>query len=472
MTNKEKNLIKSRRKFLKNASCASIGGLTFMNSFLNLNALNAAAISNSSINCSGYKAMVCLFQAGGNDSFNMLLPTNPTQHAEYSNTRGNLAVALGDILPLNNTNYGVLDTMTGVQSLFNQNKLSFISNIGTLTDYITKAQYFSPGASRPLGLFSHSDQEQQWHTSILDQRTAVGWGGKIADLLNDCNTNQNISMNVSLSINGTNTFQTGNNTIEYVIGPNGAVGIDGYDPNPTWLFETVRRNAIDNMLAHTYQDVFKQTYINTLKDSRDAYLEFTNAINSFQGFSPAITFMDTDLSNNLEMVAKTISIQSTLGFQRQIFFVDVGGWDHHDGLDDHPDMMGDISDALFEFNAALEDIGFADDVVTFSISEFGRTLSSNGNGSDHGWGGNVMVMGGPNTLNGGQIFGSYPSMVLDSSLEIGGGVYIPTTSTDSYFAELAKWFGVPDSDLGFIFPQLSNFWSAGSATPPIGFLNI
>ena len=158
--------------------------------------------------------------------------------------------------------------------------------------------------------------------------------------------------------------------------------------------------------------------------------------------------------------------------KRQIFFVDFGGWDHHDELlDNQFGMLNVLSTALGEFSAALDEISMSDCVTTFSVSEFGRTLTSNGNGTDHAWGGNMLVMGGAH-LNGGQIFGDYPSLALNGPLELGGGVLLPTTSTDQYFAELAKWFGVGDSELSLVFPNLENFYDVNSIGLPLGFLNL
>jgi len=464
---------KSRRKFLGQVSCAGLGYATLMNSILNLKALNAAAISNSAL--SGYKALVCVFQAGGNDSFNMLIPKSLAKWNEYYATRSNLAIPRADVRLINpitsdGHQYGVHPSMEGIQNLFNDGKLSFISNIGTLIDNITKNQFYNNSAAMPLGLFSHADQIQQWQTSVLDQRTAVGWGGKIADLISDQNNNQNVSMNITLS--GTNVFQTGNNTIEYAIDPYyGAIGIEGYDPNSTWNFDQLKTEAVNSLMEHNYQNIFKKTYAETIVNAKDAHAEFTSAVNTFGGFNN-VTFADNYFSKSLEQVAKTIAVRDTLDFQRQIFFVTFGGWDHHDEvLDAQNGMLGALSNGFEEFNTAMEELGIQDDVLTFSVSEFGRTLTSNGNGTDHGWGGNVMVMGGGNTINGQEIYGSYPSLVLDGNQEIGGGVFIPTTATDMYFAEIAKWFGVADSDLSTIFPQLSNFYSIGSPNMPIGFLN-
>lgn len=468
----------SRRKFLGQASCVGMGYITMMNSIFNLRALNAAAISNlvPTPQNNDYKALVCIMQSGGNDSFNMLIPKSTAKYNEYAATRTNLAIPQSDVLAINaNTSdghsYGVHPSMSGVQNLFNGGKLSFVSNVGTLMDYITKTQFFNNSVPTPLGLFSHSDQIQQWQTAIKDERTAVGWGGKISDLLGDLNGNPNISMNISLA--GTNLFQTGTGQTEFAIDRySGSIGIDGHDPNSSWILDQMRTSAIDNMMEHQYQDIFKKTYSNTLVNAIDSHLEFQTALATFNGFQ-TVTFADNYFAKGLEMVAKTIAVRQQLNMSRQTFFLNFGGWDHHDEvLIAQNAMLGIMSDALETFSMALEELGVADDVVTFTLSEFARTLTSNGNGTDHAWGGNVMVMGGQNTLNGGQIFGSYPSLILDDTLDVGGGVLIPSTPTDNYFAELAMWFGVANSDLSFIYPELGNFYSIGSPNPPIGFLNI
>jgi len=331
-------------------------------------------------------------------------------------------------------------------------------------DYTTKAQFYNGTANLPLGLFSHADQAQQWQTAILDERTAVGWGGRIADLISDQNTNQNISMNISLG--GTNIFQRGNSTVEYAISPYyGPTGINYY----SW--ESLLANGLDSVMEQQYTDIFKKTYAETIINARDVYVEISAALDGFSGFSTA-AFGISDIELAFEQVAKTIAAKDTLGFQRQIFFINYGGWDHHHGLDSHGPMLGNLDDALVSFNAAMEELGMGDDVLTFSLSEFARTLTSNGKGSDHAWGGNVFIMGGPNLLNGGQIYGTYPSLALNSSVDLGGGIIIPGTSADTYFAEIARWFGVSDTDLSMLFPQLSNFYNISSGNAPIGFLNI
>ena len=457
----------SRRKFLGQASCATIGYTTLLSTLVNLKSMNAMAIDNSMVIGSGdYKALVCIMLEGGNDSFNMLIPTNPTEYNTYSEVRSNLAIPQADILGLNGVEYGLHPALNGMQSLFNNGDLSFISNVGTLVEPVTKEQLWNNDTKLPLGLFSHSDQTRQWQTGLPHERSSTGWGGKVADLIGDQNSNQNISMN--LSLNGGNVFQTGGTTVPYTLDPyEGSVGINGYDNN--WIFNELRSKGIDNMLDAHYQDLFKKTYVDVIKVAKQADVEIRSALEGLPEMQT--TFSENDLSNSMSMVAKMIASRDVLGAKRQIFFVEYGGWDHHDEvIDAQNEMYAVLGNALQEFNNAMTELNMNDCVTTFSLSEFGRTMTSNGNGTDHGWGGNVFAMGGP--VKGGRIFGNYPDLTLESSLEIGGGVYLPTTSCDEYFSELALWLGVSPSSLVDIFPNIGNFYSSGGGTLPIGFLDI
>ena len=212
----------SRRKFLGAVPCAAIGSTTLLSSIINLGVANSlAGMSKPVTSTNGdYKALVCILLAGGNDSFNMLVPRNGSHYVEYATTRSNLALLQGDLLPLNFTDnngkqFGLHPSMPEVQSLFNENKLAFLANVGTLVEPTSKSQYLNGGVQVPVGLLSHADQIQQWQTSIPQTRSSKGWGGRMADILHAANTNQNISMNISLS--GTNIFQVGNNATEYAI---------------------------------------------------------------------------------------------------------------------------------------------------------------------------------------------------------------------------------------------------------------
>lgn len=457
----------SRRKFIGQASCATIGYTSLLSTLVNLKSMNAMAIDNSMTMVGGdYKALVCLMLRGGSDSFNMLIPTNQTAYNTYAEVRSNLAIPQNQILGLNGVDYGLHPAMDGIRDLYNDGTLGFISNIGTLIEPVTKSTVWEPDTKLPLGLFSHSDQTRQWQTALPHERSSTGWGGKIADLINDQNTNEYIGMNISM--NGGNLYQRGTSSTPFTMDPyEGVVDINGYNDN--WEFNTLRKAGIDNMLDAQYQDVFKKTYVDVIRVAKDANEQIKTALEALTPFNT--NFSDNDLSQSMHMVAKMIASRSTLGMKRQIFFVEYGGWDHHDEvMDAQQTMFNVVSNAMVEFNNVLIEMNMKDCVTTFGMSEFGRTMTSNGNGTDHGWGGNVMVMGG--AVKGGNIYGTYPDLALESEVEVGGGVYIPTTSCDEYFAELALWLGVTPSSLTDLFPNLGNFYSAGSSDLPLGFLTI
>lgn len=464
----------NRRNFLGTASCAAIGSTTLLSSILNLGLANSlSAMTRPTFSTNGeYKALVCILLAGGNDSFNMLAPRNGSHYTEYAAARSNLALAQNELLPINFSDsngkqFGLHPSMSEVQNLFNTNKLAFVSNVGTLVEPTTKQQYLNGGVPVPVGLLSHVDQIQQWQTSIPQSRSSKGWGGRMADILAAGNDNQNISMNISLS--GTNVFQVGDASVEYAIraAAGGSVGMNIYEG--TSALDMALKGGAESLLAQQYQDIFKASFTNKIKNAQDNHEEFSAALSSAPTLST--TFSNSDLSANMELIAKTIAARDTLNVNRQTFFVNFGGWDHHDNvLSNQESMLSVLSKALSEFQAALEELNLADSVTTFTMSDFGRTLTSNGNGSDHAWGGNVMVMGGG--VNGGQVFGQYPSLALDGNDDVGGAIMLPSLSTDEYFVELAKWFGVPTGELNYILPNIGNFYDVNGGGLPIGFMNV
>lgn len=466
----------NRRKFLGQASCAAIGATTVFSTLFNLRSLQAAAAFNTGgVSMPGdYKALVCLLNAGGMDSFNMLVPRSSEGYKQYATTRSNMALGQDEIrkiVSLDNhaDGYGIHPSFKYLQQFFESGRLAFVSNVGTLVRPLTKQEFYSGVVPSPLGLYSHSDQIMQWQTGLPDARASKGWGGKIADLLMASNENQTVSMNISLS--GSNIFQTGENTVEYSLHPTrGSVGIIDYQKQD-WLLNQLRRKAIDGMVALPYQDVFKKTYINTVKTAIEGNEMLANILNNAPAFTVPFD-AESDLANSFQMIARTIAGRDKLKMSRQIFFVEYGGWDHHDKLlEAQSDMFTELDTALFAFQSALDQLGVSDQVTTFSMSEFSRTLTSNGNGTDHAWGGNVFVLGG--AVSGQRIFGTYPSLQLGNGnpQEVGGGSLIPTTSTDAYFAELALWYGVAPSDLALLFPNIGYFYNAGSGSnQPIGFL--
>jgi uncharacterized protein (DUF1501 family) len=474
MKDNNNNTNNSRRKFLGQASCAAIGSTTLFSTLFNLKAVNAAVANNSSItnNPSDYKALVCILLEGGMDSYNMLVPRSQPQYSQYAATRSNLALPLSSLLPINQltpdgSEYGLHPNLPSMRNMFNNGNLSFVTNIGSLINPVSKSQYLNGTATLPLGLYSHSDQIMHWQTGTPHLRNAVGWGGRIADMMVAANENQTISMNTSLS--GSNLFQSGNNSVEYSLHPyGGAISIDGYQGD--WSYNMMRTAALDGMINANYQNAFKKTYASTIKTSIEGGNMYRAVLDNAPTFTtPFPTFVNNGGANNfsqgLQMIAKSISGQQSLGMNRQIFFISYGGWDHHDYLlENQSTMLAALDSSLNSFNEALTQLGVQDKVTTFSLSEFSRTLTSNGDGTDHAWGGNTFVMGG--AVNGQNIYGDYPSLVLGSSnTQEVYGTLIPTTSADQYFRDIALWYGVSPSEISTLFPNIGNF-----SASPLGFI--
>ena len=463
---------KSRRKFIKEFGLGALG-VTTASSITQLKAFNAAYLNNSANNSvEDYKAIVCFFFAGGNDSFNMVVPRGNPEYDEYAVTRSDLAISQNELLPItpvtsDGKQYGLNPAMTNIHQLFNTGNVSIINNVGPLIEPTTKITYENDSSPTPLGLFSHSDQIKNCQTGKPHERSLFGWGGRMADMLNSMNTNENVSMNISLS--GTNIFQYGETLVEFAIDPyGGSPGIVGYDPLAS-DFNGKRTEGIDLLLGVDHPDMYKKTYTDILKRSLDGSIEFRAAMEQIGELSTF--FSDNRISQSFKRITEVILARDILGFKRQIFFVRMGGWDMHGELiNSHERNLTIVDNALNEFANGLNEIEMFNNVTTFTISDFGRTLTSNGNGSDHAWGGNALVMGGD--INGGDMFGTFPSLALGGEYEIHNGVLIPTTSNDLYFAELALWFGVSPSDLSTLFPNIGNFYDTASSEAPLGLMNL
>lgn len=436
-----------------------------------------------------YKALVCILFSGGIDSYNMLIPMGVNAGGdngfnEYKAIRTDLSV----LNPIALTNpqcvgfksfgcnygaYGVHPQMTGVRDLFNSGKLSFVSNIGTLVEPILNKTQFDSGQKKlPLGLYSHSDQIMQWQTSVPQSRDAYGFGGRIADLFNAANANTEVSMNISLG--GKNTFQRGHSIAEYAISNNVQPSNVGFEALPSWWgnsgYLTDSRNAtIDSLVSQTYFNLLQQSYSSSTKTATAAFDVFKSALSKVPTITT--TFPNSKLATDLLAIAKIISVRNQLGAKRQIFFVNYGGWDMHDdlltGLDS---KLPVVSQALKAFYDATIELGVANQVTSFTISDFARTITSNGKGSDHAWGGNQIVMGG--AVNGGKILGAYPKMNTSYPLNVSfRGNFIPAVSTDEFYAELALWYGISPSDLCYVLPNIGNFYSYAPGQYPLGFMN-
>lgn len=465
----------SRRRFLKQLGlgCAHIGTTSLLSGITNLSLINAAAAANRNkfaMVQKPYRALVCVMLAGGNDSFNMLIPKDNASFKDYQESRTTIALKKRDLLDINPVNtggrkFGLHPELSNVQSLFEQGNMAFVANCGIL-DRPTSINDYRSRTQLPVGLFSHPHMQGHWQTSLPTAKNKPGgWGGRLADLLHENNTNKNVSMSISLA--GTNLYQRGNQILPYTIknSQNGSSLISGSTSNAA--HQILKRETLDKILNSSYQNVFKQAYKDIVQGSRGTSIQFDSAIASNQINTP---FENDGLSKDLKMVARTIAARNQLEVQNQVFYITMGGFDSHkDNLASHGALMGRLDKALGSFYNALKEIGMEDNVTLFTMSDFGRKLISNGDGSDHAWGGNTMIMGG--AVKGKHIYGEYPDLYIGSPIDVGGGRLLPTTSADEYFAELALWLGVSRSDLDYVLPNIGNFWDTSMGGMPIGFLS-
>ncbi len=479
--------LSTRRRFLGETSCAAVSSIPVLNTLLNLRmASNLAAVTAPA---SGeYRALVCLFLSGGNDSFNMLVPRTSPAYATYQASRSNLALTPAQLinihpLPAAQPTFAVHGGMPEVASLFDSGNAAFVANVGTLIEPVfNRTQVANNSKKLPLGLYSHSDQIEQWQTSVPNSRSGIGWAGRMADVIKGANLNQTVPMNISLD--GGNVWQTGNTVAEYAItpgdsaDPGGAIGLTSY--NFAWKqYNDLQNNlgaAVDSQLAQQYSNLLAQTFNTRKKQALEAYHDFSIAT---AGPLPGgVTFPATSLGYRMRMIARSIQGRAAYGAVRQTYFLQLGGWDHHSGvLANQAAMLPQVSAAIGAFYSAMVALGVQNNVTLFTASDFGRTLTSNSQGSDHAWGGNQLVVGGPLAVNGKKIYGQFPNLAVnpDSGAEVnpldtGRGRFIPTTSCDQFFAELALWLGVSASDLPLVLPNIGNFYSPSAVTPPIGFM--
>ena len=447
----------TRRTFIRQAACAALGTSGLLSTILDLRRLSAATIADTG----DYKALICLFLYGGNDANNVIIPNDPEGYASYASARGVLALPQASLLPLTLRNgdgrqFAFHPNIAELQGLFNQGHLGIVANVGTLVAPITRAQYLAGGVAVPPQLFSHADQSVQWQTSVPDQISKTGWGGRMADALRSLNGDSKISL--SISIAGTNTFEVGNLVLPYNVSPQGSVGLSGFDGSTN---ANVRMQAFKDLLAVPQNNLFQQAYSDTVTRSIAANELLSSAL---AGVAPLQTvFPATPLANQLSMIAKLIAARNNLGMRRQIFFCSVGGYDTHgDQLAGQAGLLTELSQGLNAFHNATVELGVAQQVTTFTASDFGRTFRTNGSGSDHGWGSHQFVLGG--AVQGGRFFGTFPTLAVNGPDDTGQGRWIPTTSVDEFSATLASWFGVSNADLPLVLPNIGRF-----AKPNLGF---
>jgi uncharacterized protein (DUF1501 family) len=448
----------TRRQFIRQSTCAAVGITSLASTVFDLRRVAAAA----PLAGTDYKALVCVFLYGGNDSNNLLVPLDTPDYNSYAAMRLGLALPQAALLPIapasggDSRAWGLHPSMTGVQSLFAQQKLAILANVGPLVAPVTRADYDNGTAALPPQLFSHSDQTVHWQTSIPDQPPQTGWGGRVADLLRAANGTAQISMCMSLA--GSNTFEVGNVVTQFQVSASGGIGLDGYGTDPA----DPASNALRRLMRKSYGNLFQTGY----RDIFQRALDNDQLLQTALASQPPLQtqFPATDLGGQLATIARLIQARQVLGQQRQVFFCATGGFDTHGGqLVPHAQLLSDLSGALSAFYAATVELQVANSVTAFTASDFGRTFLSNGDGSDHGWGSHHLVVGG--AVQGGRIFGRVPTLAIDGPDDSGDGRWIPTTSVDEYSATLARWFGVSASDMPTVFPNLGRF-----SNPNLGFM--
>ena len=510
----------SRRAFLRRTIPAALGATVLARTLRELRILNTAMAQGPAL--TDYKALVCIFLNGGNDSNNMIIPTISAEWNNYAairtaalaipNSDGGPATALAlnsrngqTGFPANdNHSYGFHPAMPELRNLFNQGYVAPVLNVGTLSFPLTKAQYSAGSVPLPPQLFSHNDQQTQWQTSLPDQPSTSGWGGRIADLLTnpvDLNAGGQVSMAVTLA--GSNLFEVGNANAspQYAISTSGAVTLSSVTAdrlnalqaflNADKTSANLQTKAYAQVLDHAIAGASILSVALAGQGTPAWFSRFPNTITTPNGGS---TFWSS-LMSQMKMVARLIELGSKsaaigvggLGMRRQIFFIQIGGFDTHTGqtnnagqtttnnasviLGSHANLLAELSQSLNALHLAMGDIGvlrgnptgLLNGVTAFTVSDFSRTFSCNGSGSDHGWGGHHLVLGG--AVKGGATYGKFPVLAVNGPDDTGTGRWIPTTAVDQYAATLATWFGVDSNNLDTVFPNLGRF-----SSPNLGFI--
>ncbi len=450
----------TRRGFIRQAACAAVGTTAISNTLLDLRLINSLV---AAAPVTDYKALVCVFLYGGNDANNLIIPRSGTDYDAYAAARLNLAIPAASLLPIDPASaggreYGFHPSCGGLQQLFNGGQAAVMANVGTLVEPVTRAQYQAKTRRLPPQLFSHNDQQVQWQTSIPDRPMKTGWGGRCADLLYSLNEGSQVSM--SISVAGVNTWEVGDIVQQYhVSAPATASSLDVSIGLQS--IGTTQLQAMRGILDLAYPNLFEQEFATVVDRAIDNNALIRAALTAA---TPLVTtFPNESLSNQLRSVARLISVRQALNMKRQIFFVSKGGFDTHGEQNaTHATLLGQVSTAMKAFYDATAELGIADKVTAFTASDFGRTLPSNGQGSDHGWGSHQIVVGGAVNAD---MYGAFPTLAVNGPDDTSTGRWIPTTAVDQYAATLARWFGVNESNLPDVFPNIGRF-----ATSNLGFL--
>jgi uncharacterized protein (DUF1501 family) len=503
MKQNDKELLRTRRAFVRQSACSALGLMGIVNTLAQLELVNAALAQGSSLD--DYKALVVLFLFGGNDSNNTLIPRQGhAAYADYKNARSVLRIldsrdpaylpgAPASIaLAATGGLFGVHPSMQPVGDLFDAGELAFVANVGTLSYPTTREQYLAGSVPLPPQLFSHADQQVQWQSSVPDRPFATGWGGRVADLL-AASGYADGQVSMSITIAGVNRLQVGRDVVQYAVTPAGAVSLSGYEAggnpygaalNPDGSYRTTtegkRLKAFEDIMRYTHQHLLEEGYDQVVRRARANEALVGGALSAAAAsgvdFDSIFASAPSELGAQMKMIAKLIAGRNSVGNRRQIFFCSAGGFDtHQDQMEAHANLMAELATSLKAFSEALKTLGVVDNVLTMTHSDFTRTLTPNGTdpesaGSDHGWGGHQIVMGG--AVRGGQIYGAFPSLAVGGPHDVdrNRGRWIPTTAVDQYAAVAANWLGVQSSAMSAVFPNLGRFNDPFGATANLGFI--
>jgi len=463
----------TRREFIRR-TCCTAAALGVASSFSRFGLINALAQATSE-----YRALVCIFLFGGNDSNNMIVSLDSNVTTGYPNylkirgalTSGGLALDQGSLLPItlrtpqakygNSTLFGLHPRLTDFQRLFQSNKLAFLANVGTLSAPITRAQYLAKSVAVPANLFSHSDQQQEWQTSQASGFSPTGWAGRMADKLQPLNVNSQFPPITSVA--GTAIFCTGLQTRPFAIIPS-ATGVAA--PGLTDPDKGARLASLNQLLTFDTGLSLIQSASSITKSALADSSIISQALAAAPPLQTVFPTTNNSIGVQLQQIAKLLQVRSAIGLTRQIFFCSLGGFDtHSDQINTQDRLFSQLGPAIAAFYNATVELNLERQVTTFTMSDFSRTFQqASGGGTDHAWGSVQLMVGG--AVQGGDIYGTLAQPALGTGDDSGGnGRWIPTTSIDQYGATLGTWFGVQPSDLSSVFPSLANF-----PTSNLGFL--
>ena len=465
--NKHSHLGLTRRNLLRSSAALALQRVSIpMATSLGLMADAAAQSAND------YKALVCIFLYGANDHYNTVIPYDVTTHTNYFNIRkgtpaagtvydgiaiGRNSLAATALSPAlsDGRQMALNPEMSALKTLFDNKRASILMNVGPLVVPTSRIQYDNKSVPLPPKLFSHNDQQAYWQSSFQAEGAAKGWGGRAADLLLSNNSKSTLTC---ISINGNSLFLSGQNAISYQMSSTGATTVNAIKGKS--LFGSANcAAALQTLITQSSSLPMASDYTTVTKRALDTYDGIVAAIGTTASASMNALFPSSatnTLSAQLKMVARMIEQQAAFGMKRQVFMVGMGGFDLHDFLaTQHPPLLQKLSSAMKEFDDAMTSLGKGPQVTSFTASDFGRTLTSNGDGSDHGWGSHHFVMGG--AVDGGKFLGTAPEIGLTHNQQVGSGRLLPSTSVDQLGAELAAWFGVSASDVKTVLPNARNF---------------